>query len=371
MRPPQSTGCHFHQQLRPNSWMDTSPHFARTGQLAMNYKGHGKMKNESDLVYIGIDVSKARLDLAVGKDGESWSEPNNKAGIKNVILKFEQISPGMIVIESTGGYEKLVLTTLHDEGFPVVLANPSRVREFAKAIGFLAKTDKIDAHLLAIFGEATKPELTQFMTEKETQLSECATRRRQLIDMRTAESNRMETAPESVQEDIQQHIQMLNNSVSKMETIIYEMIQADPEMKAKDELLQSIPGIGAVTSSVIISELPQLGKCNRMVIAALVGVAPYNNDSGYKHGKRRIRGGRPRIRTVMYMAILSSTRYNPVIKEFYERLVGRGKPKKVALVACIRKMLTIMNAMVKSNQKWNNPMPTKAIELPVNAMISV
>ena len=303
-------------------------------------------------IFVGIDVSKARLDLGIGEDGETWFEPNDQAGIARVVARLTQVTPKLVIVESTGGLESQVISQLFSNAIPVALVNPSRVRDFARSIGLLAKTDKIDAHLLARFGEATRPIPTRLPTEDEQKLSATVSRRRQLIDMRTAEINRMGTIHTSMRSKLEEHLEWLNKEIEELETEINQLIQSTPEFKQKDKILQSAPGIGPVTAATIISDLPELGHHNRQVIASLVGVAPYNNDSGGHRGKRRIKGGRPDIRTVLYMATISASRFNPVIKKFYDRLVQKGKLKKIALVACMRKLLTILNAMIRDLKFW-------------------
>jgi transposase len=302
--------------------------------------------------YVGIDVSKARLDIAEGQAGELWSAPNDNGGIEKIVARLSELKPKLVVVESTGGLEKPIVAHLIAAGILVALVNPSRVRDFARSIGLLAKTDTLDARLLARFGEATRPIPTQLPSEDEQKLSALISRRRQLIDIRTAETNRLGSIHASMRARLEKHLEWLESEIKELDKEIQDFINHHPDFKAKDEILQSVPGIGPVTAAIIISDLPELGKYSRQIMASLVGVAPFNNDSGYHRGKRRVKGGRADVRTVLYMATISASRFNPVIKNFYEQLVGRGKLKKVALVACMRKLLTILNAMFRDSKPW-------------------
>jgi len=319
------------------------------------------MNNSCEAIWVGIDVSKAQLDVAVGEAGEFWSAGNDREGIAKTVEHLVRLNPQGVVVESTGGLERQILTGLLMAGVPVTLVNPHRIREFAKSIGWLAKTDKLDAHLLARFGQAVKPNPTRLPSEAEQQLSALIARRRQLIDMRTAETNRLGSAPASMLPGIQEHLSWLNDKITELDEQIEQSIQNHPDFKAKDEILQSAPGIGPVTSAILIADLPELGQHDRKVVAALVGVAPFNNDSGFRKGKRRVKGGRSSVRTVLYMATISATRYNPTIKSFYDHLLKMGKLKKVAIVACMRKLLTILNAMLRDSLPWK---PASAIIQP-------
>jgi transposase len=310
------------------------------------------MEKQSEGLWIGIDVSKSQLDIGVGEDGESWNAGNDIAGISETIDRLVRLQPRLVVIESTGGLEKGLISELFAAKVPFSLVNPHRVREFARSIGLLAKTDRLDAHLLAHFAQATQPAATCLQSEQEQLLSAMILRRRQLIDTRTAEQNRLATAHPSMRSSIKDHLLWLNKQISELDQQIEQLIQDDPGFKAKEEILCSVPGVGKVTSAIIIGNLPELGQSDRKKISALVGVAPMNNDSGYRRGKRCIKGGRPDVRTVLYMATITATRFNPVIKKFYDHLLKLGKLKKVAIVACMRKLLTILNAMIRDNKIW-------------------
>lgn len=303
--------------------------------------------------YVGIDVSKKELDTAVDQEGDFWQSANDKKGIAATVAKLTELQPALIVVESTGGLEIRLLTALYEAQLPFCRVHPGRVREFARSIGLLAKTDRLDARLLARFAEAVKPPVTSLPGEDEQRLSALLTRRRQVVEMLTAEKNRLSTAPAATQDRISQHILWLKEERDRLDEEIEQFIDQTPIFRQKQEILQSTPGIGSVTSAILISDLPELGQLSRQKIAALVGVAPFNNDSGPRRGKRRVKGGRAAIRSVLYMATLSSIQYNSVIQSFYQRLVKRGKEKKVAVVACMRKLLTILNAMIRDNNIWN------------------
>lgn len=316
--------------------------------------------NETTL-FVGIDVSKGRLDVAVGQEGAEWSSSNDKKGIGQIVTKLQKLDLGLIVVEATGGYELSLITALYEAGLPFARVHPGRVREFARAIGQLAKTDRLDARLLAEFAEKIKPPATRLPGAAEQRLSALMTRRRQVIEMATAESNRWATAAATTQERIRLHIIWLEAELEELNKEIDDFIKQLPTFRQKQDILTSTPGIGAVTSAILLADLPELGVYNRQKIAALVGIAPFNKDSGHKKGKRRVKGGRVAIRNVLYMATLSAIRFNPVIKSFYEQLCLRGKEKKVAIVACMRKLLTILNAMIRENRPWSTE------QLPQNA----
>ena len=303
-------------------------------------------------ILVGIDVSKTQLDVAVGETGEIWSADNDDQGIAWTVERCRQCHPRLVVVESTGGLESRLVSELYLANVPVALVNPRRVREFAKATGLLAKTDKLDARLLARFGQAVRPAPTCLPSEDEQQLSAMVTRRRQLIDMRTAESNRLPSTHSSTRTSVEKMLTQLNEQITALEQSIGEFIQTHPDFKAKEELLRSVPGIGPITSAILIADLPELGLLDGKKIAALVGVAPFNDDSGSHRGRRRVKGGRPDVRTVLYMAAISATRFNPVIRAFYEHLLKMGKLKKVAIVACMRKLLVILNAMLRDRKPW-------------------
>lgn len=310
------------------------------------------MNTSSSSTYVGIDVSKSILDGAVGKDGEYWQASNDQLGIQRVIARLLSIRPVLIVVESTGGLEKALITELFTAGLPFALVQPRRVREFARSIGLLAKTDKIDAHLLARFGEAVKPPITHLPSEAEQYLNALMVRRRQLLDMVVIENNHLSTTRLSMRSKVEEHIDWLNQELEELEKEINDQIHQSPQFKEKEKILRSAKGVGPVLCAKLLSGVPELGTINRKKIAALVGVAPFNDESGHRRGKRRTKGGREDVRNVLYMATLAASRSNPVIKSYYQHLVNEGKLKKVALVACMRKFLTILNAMIRDMQPW-------------------
>jgi transposase len=305
--------------------------------------------------FVGIDVSKNRLDIAYGDEGDVWHVRNDGNGFEILVKKLQEVQPVMIVIESTGGYERPVMYAMGNAGLPIAQVNPRRVREFAKAIGLLAKTDKIDAHLLARFGRDVKPRLTTLPTAEEQHLAELLARRRQILDMLTAENNRLPTVSPEMQRQIEEHIAWLKKSLKEIDQEIDNFNAQDLPRKEMNNLMCGIKGIGRITSSTMIAKLPELGKVNNKRISALVGVAPFNNDSGRMRGRRRIKGGRPDVRKVLYMAAVSAVQWNPYFKEYYNSLLRRGKLKKVALVACMHKLLIILNAMVRDNSPYIMP----------------
>lgn len=313
------------------------------------------MDETKDNEFIGIDVSKARLDVAIGEDGDEWQVKNDVSGIELLVNRLQQIHPQLIVIESTGGLERPVLTAMNRVDLPFALINPRRVREFARAIGILAKTDRLDARLLARFGRDGKPARTILPNQEEQQLSALMARRKQLLDMLTAEENRLSTATPALQGLIAEHVSWLEQHLEELEKEIDDFNSHYPKLKEKQDLMRTTKGVGPVTASILTANLPELGHLDKKKIAALVGVAPFNNDSGRLRGRRRIKGGRPEVRQVLYMAAVSASQHNPVIRDFYQSLLGRGKEHKVALVACMRKLLVILNAMMRDNLPWNYP----------------
>lgn len=303
--------------------------------------------------YVGVDVSKAKLDIASGKTGEYWQENNDGIGIQHIVERLKVNPSSMTIVESTGGLETALITELFTAGLPFALVHPARVRNFARSIGLLAKTDKLDALLLARYGEAVKPPTTQLPGEEEQKMNANMVRRRQLLDMLVAEKNHLCSTCLSLRPKVEEHITWLEIEVEKIDQEINDQIQQLPRFKEKEAILRSAKGVGPVLCAKLISALPELGQLDRKKIAALVGVAPFNRDSGPHRGKRRIRGGRIDIRGVLYMSIIAAVRYNPAIKSFYQRLLNMGKLKKVAMVACMRKLLTILNAMVRDMRPFN------------------
>jgi transposase len=305
-----------------------------------------------DDVFIGIDVSKEYCDVAVIPDGTRKRFANDEEGQEAVAAFVLPLNPGRIVIEATGGYEMGVMRVLADNQLPVVAVNPRQVRDYAKATGRLAKTDTIDADVLAQFAGAIKPEVRPLPTKEVEMLRALVARRRQLVQMLTMEKNRLEKSPPAGSKDIRNHIYYLTEALKKIDRDISRTIRKSPLWKEKETILTSTPGIGPVISCTLVAALPELGTLNRKEIAALVGVAPFNRDSGKHRGKRTIWGGRLHVRSVLYMGILSAIRFNPVIRVFYKRLIDAGKVKKLAIIACMRKLLTILNTMMKNKTTW-------------------
>jgi transposase len=305
-----------------------------------------------DGVFIGIDIAKQYCDLAVIPDGTQKRFTNDEEGQEAILSFILPLKPARIVIEATGGYEMGVMRTLADSRLPVVAVNPRQVRDFARATGRLAKTDTIDAGILAQFAKAIQPDIRP-LPEKEAQvLRALVARRRQLIQMLTMEKNRLEKAPPAGSEDIRNHIYYLTEAVKKIDKDISRSIRKSPLWKEKETILTSMPGIGPVISCTLIAALPELGTLNRKAIAALVGLAPFNRDSGTCRGKRTIWGGRSYVRATLYMGTVSAIKFNPAIRAFYKRLVEAGKAKKLAITACMRKLLTILNTMMKNKTTW-------------------
>jgi transposase len=302
---------------------------------------------------IGIDVGKEKLDVGVvdEKRGRVWA--NDEPGRTELSGWIVEQKASLVVVEASGGYEAAIVSELVSRGQAVALVNPTRVRAFARAEGILAKTDKIDAQVIARFGATMNPQANVRREQAQVELNQLVTRRRQLVLMLTAEKNRHQTASPVIQAHIVSHITWLQTEIEALEQQISQAIAANPEWAETAQRVDSVPGIGFITAATLVADLPELGQLNRQKIAALVGVAPFNHDSGKQRGKRRIFGGRSSVRSVLYMATLSAIRHNPVIKAFYQRLGAKGKLKKVALTACMRKLLVILNTMVKTGQDWN------------------
>lgn len=303
-------------------------------------------------VYVGIDVAKDRLDAALEPGEEAWQRANDEAGIVALVERLQEIGPVSVILEATGGYEVPLVGAILAAGLPAVVVNPRQVRDFARATGQLAKTDAIDARILARFGAAIKPDLRAEPDTATRELAALVTRRRQLIEMLIAEKNRLRLAARPIRRDIEQHIRWLERRLSDLDGDLMRQVRASPHWREQDDLLQSVPGIGPVSSVTLLAQLPELGHLNRKEIAALVGVAPLNRDSGTLRGRRRVWGGRAHVRAALYMATLAATRHNPAIRALYKRLVAAGKPKKVALVACMRRLLTALNAISRDRVAW-------------------
>lgn len=304
-------------------------------------------------IYVGIDVAKDQLEAAVRPSGTTWTCANTDAEFPRLVARLQEAVPTLIVLEATGGYEVPLVSALAAAGLPVVVVNPRQVRDFAKALGILAKTDTIDADVLALFGERVQPAVRPLPDPALEGLTALVVRRRQLVDMLIAERHRRgQMKAPGVRRDITRHIRWLERRLTQTTRDIGRWLESTPAWRVKDNLLQSAPGVGPNTAAVLIAELPELGHLTRHQIASLVGVAPFACDSGTMRGARHIWGGRVTVRGALYMATLVATRHNPVIRTFYQRLLHLGKRKKVALVAAMRKLLTILNAMVKHQQPW-------------------
>lgn len=303
--------------------------------------------------FIGIDVCKELLEVAVHERDYQFRCPNKPTAFTSLIGELIALRPALIVLEATGGWETRVTAALHAAGLPVVIINPRQVRDFAKAVGQLAKTDRLDARILAHFAAAVKPPLRPLKSQNEAELDALSGRRRQLIEMLTAEKNRYgSAATDTVSDEIKEHIDWLEERIDELDQQLQGLLKCSPVWRTKDKILKSVPGIGPVVSVSMLAELPELGTLNRHQISKLVGVAPLNRDSGPLRGTRHIYGGRARVRSMLYMAALSATRFNPVIKEFYLRLLAKHKPFKVAITACMRKLLVIINVMLRDSVPW-------------------
>ncbi len=303
-------------------------------------------------LYVGIDVSKDTLDVAVRPTGQQWRVSNTEEGLGPLVERLQGLSPALVVMEATGGYEVPVAAALGADGLPVAVVNPRQVRDFARATGKLAKTDKLDAQVLALFAERVRPVPRPLPDPQTQELHALLARRRQIVVMLVTEQNRLGSALPSVRPGIQEHIAWLEGKLGELNDGMGKLLRESPLWREKEDLLRGVPGVGPVVTLTLLAELPELGAMDRRQVAALVGVAPLNRDSGTLRGRRSVWGGRAKVRTALYMAALVATRHNPMICVFYQRLLAAGKPKKVALVACMRKLLTILNAMLKHRTPW-------------------
>lgn len=308
---------------------------------------------EAPLIFVGIDVCKAQLDVAIRPTAQTLSVTNDKAGIKALVKHLEKLQPNLVVLESTGGLERQVMLALIGAEISVVMANPRQIRDFAKSTGQLAKTDRIDAAVLAHYAEAIRPKPRPLPDQLTLELRALTARRRQIIDMIVAEKNHLVTASKVIKKRITAHITFLEQELDRADQDLDQFIGKNPTWKQNQDLLCSTPSIGPVSSRTLLAELPELGTIGRKQISALVGLAPFPRDSGTLKGRRTIWGGRASVRSALYMATLVATRFNPVIRDFYNRLKAKGKASKVALVASMRKLLTILNAMIKHKTRWS------------------
>lgn len=305
-------------------------------------------------LFVGIDVSKAVLDVAIAPTGETLTVPNTAEGAQQLVGRLRELGPKLVVLEASGGLERRAIAALAGAGLPVIAVNPRQVRDFAKATGRLAKTDALDAAVLALFADRIRPQVRPLPDAATQELEALVVRRRQVVDMITAEKNRLSAEPPSarVRTAIGRTIKWLQKQLEEIDSDLDQAVRNSPAWREKDDLLRSVPGVGKVLSRTLLSLLPELGSLGRKQIAALVGVAPLNRDSGTQHGRRCVWGGRSNVRAVLYMSALTAARFNPVIRAFHARLVTAGKLPKVALVACMRKLLSILNAMIRTNSRW-------------------
>lgn len=311
--------------------------------------------NQSPDVFVGIDIVKKHLDVCLVPPRRSFQLPHTEQGLKELIAQLLQIRPMLIVVEATGGYERRLAAELLQAGLTLAVVNPARVRHLAKAHGTLAKNDRIDAFNLALFAEIVRPVPRQKTSQKQDELNDLVARRRQLVEMIVMEGNRLEKLPAlRVKQSIQRITLVLQQQRQEIDDQIAEYLRSDDEWNGKIRRLQSVPGVGAVTAATLVAELPELGKLNRREIAALAGLAPFDADSGAWHGRRFIRGGRKSVRVALHMATLTATRCNPLIKPYYKRLIAQGKSFRCAMVACARKLLILLNTLLKENRSWTS-----------------
>jgi transposase len=306
-------------------------------------------------IFVGIDVAKAQLDIAIRPSGEYFTAPHDDPGVSGVVQRLCALQPTLVVLEATGGFELDVASALGAAGVPTAVVNPRQVRDFARSTGLLAKTDRLDAQVLAHFGEVLRPAARSLPDAQAQELSAVLLRRRQLVEMLVAEKNRLPMATRRIRPPLQRHIEWLQQQVADLDRDLGALIRSSPLWRAKDDLLRSVPGVGPVLATTLLASLPELGTLNRQQIAALVGVAPLNRDSGTWRGRRTVWGGRAHVRAVLYMSTLVAVRHNPRLRSFYVRLRDAGKVPKVALIACMRKLLTILNAILKHQTPWALP----------------
>ena len=337
--------------LSPNSRQNRSSHRGRTSSHPQD---RDMFMDSTSRTLVGIDVAKHSLDVYVASEDRCFTVKNGTSGFKQLLDELPASGSCLIVIEATGGYQSRVVGALVAAGHRVAVVNPRQVRDFARSLGILAKTDRLDARVIARFGEQTNPRIVGVNSEKQAELRELVTRRRQLVELRTAEQNRLETTlTKVVRKNVRHLVEQLDKQIRQLEEAIGQLVENEPDLSSKAAVLQSVPGVGPVTVTSLLVDLPELGRLDRQQVAALVGVAPFNRDSGKFHGRRRIWGGRSAVRSVLYMAALTARRSNPLIRAFAQRLEAAGKPFKVVLTACMRKLLVILNSMVKNNLPWN------------------
>jgi len=316
-------------------------------------------KNKSQEINVGVDIGKYQLDLYLREEKIYFSVENNPKGIRRALARLKPYEIERIVVEATGRYEHDFVEAALDKGLPVIIANPLHVRRYAGAVGLLAKTDKIDARLIAAYAAVIKPEVRKHQSKIVLKIKDLLVRRRQIIEMTTMEKNRYQIMPTFLKADIKRSFQALNRQLEKVELQLNALVEQEEAWREKKHIMVSMPGVGPAVAHTLLGDLPELGTLGHKQIAALTGVAPYNRDSGRLRGKRRIRGGRSGIRTILWMAVMSAVQHNPTIRRFYQGLVERGKHKKVALTACIHKMVTILNAMIRDGICWTESLATR------------
>lgn len=317
------------------------------------------MEGTTNSTYVGIDVSKDRLDVFLLPAAKAWHVPNTAVGISQLVDDLKAFGCCSIVLEASGGWERRVVGDLLEAGHNVARVNPRRVRDFARALGYLAKSDRIDAQVLAQFAAQIQPRPLEATHEKQPELAELVQRRRQLLGMKVAETNRkQQSSAKAALKSVRHLLKALENELRDIDEAIAQLIEDDDDWSQRRALLQSVPGVGKIVSQALVAQVPELGKLNRQAISALIGLAPFNRESGAWQGKRSIRGGRGQVRSVLYMAALTAYRSNPTIRCFGKRLVDKGKPFKVMITACMRKLLIILNTMVRNNQPWRQLQPT-------------
>ncbi len=315
---------------------------------------------EQEATYVGIDVAKAQVDVAVRPTDDRWEVPHDQNGIRKLVSRLKVLDPAMVLLEASGGLELPLVAALAAEAVPVVVVNPRQVRDFARATGKLAKTDSLDAAAIAHFAEAVRPTVRPLRDAETQALNSLAARRHQVMTMLVSEKNRMSAATAPVRPRIEAHVEWLERELDDLDEGLRRTLRESPVWREKDDLLRTVPGVGEQLSLTLLAYLPELGTLDRRQIAALVGVAPFNRDSGTLRGKRTVWGGRARVRSALYMGALVASRFNPVIRDFYQRLLAAGKPKKLALTACMRKLLVILNSMLKHGSPWRDLTPSIA-----------
>ena len=311
-------------------------------------------------IYVGIDVAKAQVDVAVRPTDDSWEVSYDDAGVRQLVSRLKALEPVMVLLEASGGLELPLVAALATEELPVVVVNPRQVRDFARATGKLAKTDSLDAAVLAHFAEVVRPPARPLRDAETQALNSLAARRHQVMTMLVSEKNRLSIATVAVRPRIEAHIAWLERELADLDEGLRQTLRQSPVWREKDDLLRTVPGVGEQLSLTLLAYLPELGTLNRRQVAALVGVAPFNRDSGTLRGKRTVWGGRARVRAALYMGALVASRFNPLIRDFYQRLLAAGKPKKLSLTACMRKLLVILNSMLKHRSPWCDLTPTVA-----------